>query len=178
MEKKPPLEKVEGEASLLEKISLAIPGFRGYKLKEMRREADKLIRDNIYKRLSDSKSNMREIFQQLAIKKQSDVLQETDRLIAKFDRVAELINHAPYGYAGFFNAVKIQEDDLENMIDFDIKLLDSAKGVEDNVKRFKGDVLGGKMENVRGHLDNLLGLIEGLESTFNERKEVIMGVEF
>lgn len=175
---KPPLKKVEGEKALLEKISLAIPGFRGYKLKEMRREADKLIRDNIYKRISDSKSNMREIFQQLAIKKQSDVLQETDRLIAKFDRVAELINHAPYGYAGFFNAVKIKEDDLENMIDFDMKLLDSAKGVEDNVKKFKADVMGGKLENVRGHLDNLLGMVEGLESTFNERKEVIMGVQF
>jgi hypothetical protein len=175
---KSPLKKVEGEKALLEKISLAIPGFRGYKLKEMRREADKLIRDNIYKRISDSKSNMREIFQQLAIKKQSDVLQETDRLIAKFDRVAELINHAPYGYAGFFNAVKIKEDDLENMIDFDMKLLDSAKGVEDNVKKFKADVMGGKLENVQGHLGNLLGLIEGLESTFDERKEVIMGVQF
>ena len=175
---KPPLKKVEGEKALLEKISLAIPGFRGYKLKEMRREADKLIRDHISRRLSESKSNMREIFQQLVIKKQSDVLQETDRLIAKFDRVTELIHHAPYGYAGFFNAVKIQEDDIENMIDFDMKLLDSAKGVEDNVKQFKADVLGGKLESVQDHLGNLLGLIEGLESAFNERKEVIMGVQF
>ena len=51
---KTPLKKVESEKALLEKISLAIPGFRGYKLKEMRREADKLIRDRIYRRLSDS----------------------------------------------------------------------------------------------------------------------------
>jgi len=173
----PPLKKVESEKALLEKVSLAIPGFRGYKLKEMRREADKLIRDNIAKRLSDSKSSMREIFQQLVIKKQTDVLQETDRLIAKFDRVTELINHAPYGYAGFFNAVKIKEDDLDNMIDFDTKLLDSAKVVEGSVKKFKADVYGGKLESVRGYLDNLLGGITGLEETFNERKEVIMGVE-
>lgn len=34
---KSPLEKVERETALLEKISLAIPGFRGYKLKEMRK---------------------------------------------------------------------------------------------------------------------------------------------
>jgi len=178
MEKKPILKKVEGEKALLEKISLAIPGFRGYKLKEMRREADKLIRDNIYRRLVDAKSGLREIFQRLAINKLTDVLSETDRLIAKFDRVSELINHAPYGYSGFFDAVKIEEDDLERMIDFDLKLVDSAKEIEAKVKQFKQDIVGGKFENAAAYVGEIRGLAENLESTFNERKEVIMGVEF
>jgi len=178
MEKKPVLKKVEGEKALLEKISLAIPGFRGYKLKEMRREADKLIRDNIYRRLVDAKSSLREIFQRLAINKLTDVLSETDRLIAKFDRVSELINHAPYGYSGFFDAVKIEEDDLERMIDFDLKLVDNAKEIEAKVKQFKQDITGGKFESAAACVGEIRGLAENLESTFNERKEVIMGVEF
>ncbi|MEW6592820.1 MAG: hypothetical protein AB1305_03975, partial [Candidatus Hadarchaeota archaeon] len=136
------LKKVEGEKATLEKISLAIPGFRGYKLKEMRREADKIIRDNIHRRLADSKSSLREIFQRLAINKITGPMGELDRVIAKFDRVAELINHAPYGYAGFFNAVKIEEDDLERMIDFDMKMVDSAKEIEAKVKQFKKEALG------------------------------------
>jgi len=174
---KPPLKKVEGEKALLEKISLAIPGFRGYKLKEMRREADRLIRDHIYRKLVETKSSMREIFQRLAINKATDVLADTDRLIAKFDRVAELINHAPYGYAGFFNAVKIEEDDLENMIDFDTKLVDSVKDIEAKVKQFRGEVMGGKFEKVRVYVNDIRESIEALESAFNERKEAIMGVE-
>ena len=178
MDKKPALKKVEGETALLEKISLAIPGFRGYKLKEMRREADKLIRDHIYRRLSEAKSSLREIFQRLAINKIMDVMSETDRLIAKFDRVAELINHAPYGYSGFFGTVKIEEDDLERMIDFDLKLIDSAKEIEAKVKQFKQETMGENFENAGTYVGELRGLAENLESTFNERKEIILGVEF
>ncbi len=178
MAEKSPLKKVEGEKAILEKISLAIPGFRGYKLKEMRREADRLIRDHIYRKLVETKSSMREIFQRLAINKVTDVLADTDRLIAKFDRVAELINHAPYGYAGFFNAVKIEEDDLENMIDFDTKLVGNAKEVEAKVKQFRGEVMGGKFDSAGVQVSDIRMAVEALESAFNERKEVIMGVQF
>jgi len=177
MAREAPLKKAEKETALLEKISLAIPGFRGYKLKELRREADKIIRDHLYRRLAGAESSLKEIFQRLVINKLMDVLDDTDRLIAKFDRVSELINHAPYGYSGFFGAVKIEEDDLDNMINFDLKMVDSAKDIEAKVKQFRGEVMGGKFEKVRTHVNDIRESIEALESTFNERKEVIMGVE-
>jgi len=172
-----PLKKTEKETALLEKISLAIPGFRGYKLKEMRREADRLIRDNLYRKLVVAESSLKEIFQRLVINKIMDVLDDTDRLIAKFDRVSELINHASYGYSGFFDAVKIEEDDLDTMISFDLKLVDSVKDIETKVNQFKGEVMGGKFEKVRVYVDDLRGSMEDLESAFNERKEAIMGVQ-
>ena len=177
MAREAPLKKAERETALLEKISLAIPGFRGYKLKELRREADKLIRDHMYRRLVDAESGLKGIFQRLVINKLMDVLDDTDRLIAKFDRVSELINHAPYGYSGFFNVVKVEEDDLDNMINFDLKMVDSVKDIEAKVKQFKGEVMGGKFENVRTYVNDIRESIEALESTFDERKEVIMGVE-
>ena len=171
------LKKAEKETALLEKISLAIPGFRGYKLKEMRREADRLIRDNLYRRLVDAESSLKEIFQRLVINRLMDVWDDTDRLIAKFDRVSELINHAPYGYSGFFDAVKVEEDDLDNMINFDLKMVASVKDIEAKVKQFRGEVMGGKFEKVRTYVNDIRESIEALESTFDERKEVIMGVE-
>jgi len=177
MAREAPLKKAERETALLEKISLAIPGFRGYKLKELRREADKLIRDHMYRRLVDAESGLKGIFQRLVINKLMDVLDDTDRLIAKFDRVSELINHAPYGYSGFFNVVKVEEDDLDNMINFDLKMVASVKDIEAKVKQFKGEVMGGKFENVRTYVNDIRESIEALESTFDERKEVIMGVE-
>jgi hypothetical protein len=175
--KKSPLKEVEKETALLEKISLAIPGFRGYKLKEMRREADKLIRGHLYRRLVGAESSLKEIFQRLVINKLMDVLDDTDRLIAKFDRVSELINHASYGYGGFFNAVKVEEDDLDKMINFDLKLVDNVKDIEAKVKQFRGDVMDGKFEKVRTYVNDIRESIEALESTFDERKEVIMGVK-
>jgi hypothetical protein len=172
-----PLKKAEKETALLEKISLVIPGFRGYKLKEMRREADRLIRDNLYRKLEGAESSLKEIFQRLVINKFMDVLDDTDRLIARFDRVSELINHASYGYSGFFDAVKIEEDDLDTMISFDLKLVDDVKDIEAKVKQFKGEVMEGKFDKVRVFINDLRGLMENLEATFDERKEAIMGVQ-
>ena len=172
-----PLKKVEGETALLEKISLAIPGFRGYKLKEMRREADRLIRDNLYRKLEAAESSLKEVFQRLVINQITYVLDDTDRLITKLDRVSEMINHASYGYSGFFDAVKIEEDDLNNMIKFDSKLVDNVKGIEEKVKQFKGDAMGGNFENAGIYVNDLRALMEDLESTLDERNEAIMGVQ-
>ncbi len=174
---KPILKKVESETALLEKISLLIPGFRGYKKKELRREADRLVRDNVYVRLTAAKSGLREVFQALAKAKLGGELAAADKLIAKFDRVVELVHHAPHGYAGFFDAIKIREDDLERMLDFDLDLVESAKEIEAKVKQLRQDVSGSKYEKVGSHLGAVTGMIESLESAFEGRKEVVMGVE-
>ncbi len=38
----------KSQMRLSERIAAALPGFRGYKEKELRRESDKLIRNNLY----------------------------------------------------------------------------------------------------------------------------------
>ena len=41
---------------------------------------------------------------------------DIDRLVAKMDRITEKVNHASYGYSGFFDIVKIKEENLDRMI--------------------------------------------------------------
>jgi len=113
----------------------------------------------------------------LAKDKMTDDMRATDKLIAKFDRVSEMINHASHGYGGFFDAVKIHEDDLERMMDFDLKLVESAKEVEAMVKQFKQEIQSGKYENTESHMGKITELMDSLENVFEGRKEVIMGVE-
>ncbi len=47
------LSKVKGQMNLPERIAAFVPGFRGYKEKEIRRESDRLIRNHLYMKLSD-----------------------------------------------------------------------------------------------------------------------------
>ena len=114
---------------LSERIAAFIPGFRGYKEKEIRRESDRLIRNHLYLKLSIEKNDLREINQKLADRRYFDVLTDMDRLSAKMDRVVEKVNHASYGYSGFFDAVKVKEDNLDSMIAFDNKLMDGVNAL-------------------------------------------------
>src|SRR3989337_3804117 len=118
-EKKDMYAEAKSEMRLSERILAAIPGFHGYKEKELRRESDKLIRNHLYLKLSEAKTDLRSVSQKLADRRWMDVLTDMDRLLAKVDRVNQKVNHASYGYAGFFDAIKIKEEHLDRMLEFE-----------------------------------------------------------
>ncbi len=175
-EKKGVYEKAKGEMRLTERILAELPGFRGYKEKELRRESDKLVRNHLYLRLTEARKDLKEVFQKLSESRLQEVLSNMDHFIMRFDRVSEKINHASYGYAGFFNVVKIQEDKLDGMIDFDTGLLSGVDKIVAETTAFKQEVMEQNFEKVNEHIQNLNGMLEELEEAFDGREEVIMGV--
>jgi len=167
---------VKGQMRLSERIAAFIPGFRGYKEKELRRESDRLIRNHLYLKLSTAKTNLREISQKLADRRYFDVLTDMDRLLAKMDRVVEKVNHASYGYSGFFDAVKVREENLDRMIDFDNQLLESINALATEIDALKAELASGVTSNLKTRVQNVTDKLEGLEDTFDKREEVISGV--
>jgi len=175
-EKKGMYEKAKGEMRLSERILAEIPGFRGYKEKELRRESDRLIRNHLYLKLTEARKDLKEIFQKLSDNRLQEVLTDMDRFIMRFDRVSEKINHASYGYAGFFNVVKVNEEKLDNMIEFDNGLIDDVDKIVAETTAFKKEIMKQNFEKVREYIQNLSDMTEELEEAFSGREEVIMGV--
>jgi len=176
-EKKGMYEKAKEEMRLSERILAELPGFRGYKEKELRRESDKLIRNHLYQRLTEARKDLKEIFQKLSDSRLHEVLTDMDRFIMRFDRVSEKINHGSYGYAGFFNIVKVEEEKLDKMIEFDTGLMDNVDKIVEETTAFKKEVVKQNFEKVNEHIQNLSEMLEELEETFSGREEVIMGVK-
>jgi len=166
---------VKDQMRLSERIAAFIPGFHGYKEKELRRESDRLIRNHLYLKLSTAKTDLREISQKLADRRYFDVLTDMDRLLAKMDRVVEKINHASYGYSGFFDAVKVREENLDHMIDFDNKLIDGINALTTEIDAFKADLASGVTTNLKARVQSVTDKLESLENTFDKRNEVILG---
>jgi len=140
---------VQGQMRLSERIAAFVPGFHGYKEKEIRRESDRLIRNHLYMKLSIEKNDLREIEQKLADRRYFDVLTDMDRLLAKMDRVVEKVNHASYGYSGFFDAVKVREENLDRVIDFDNQLLEGINALTTEIDAFKAELASGVTTNLK-----------------------------
>ncbi|HEX9262617.1 MAG TPA: hypothetical protein VF893_08845 [Candidatus Bathyarchaeia archaeon] len=175
-EKKDVYGKVKDQMRLSERIMAAIPGFKGYKEKELRRESDRLIRNHIYLKLSKVKKDLRTVSQKLADRRWLDVLTDMDRLLAKADRVRQKVNHASYGYAGFFDAVKIKEENLDRMIEFDSQLIEDAESLMAEVAAFKVEVTKGEAKNSKERIQAITDKIEEFETIFDKRHEAIGGV--
>jgi len=104
-------------------------------------------------------------------------MEPMNRLIAKLDRVAEKINRASYGYSGFFDSIKIEEDELNNMLAYDTQLMDSVRKMGELTANFKADLNQGKLENTRTEQQQLDDSISTLESAFDQRRVIIEGVK-
>jgi hypothetical protein len=167
---------VKGQMRLSERIAAAIPGFRGYKEKELRRESDRLIRNHLSLKLSATKDDLKQIFQKISDRRYFDVLTDMDRLVAKIDRITAKIDHASYGYTGFFNAIKVNEENLDRMIDFDNQLIESVDTLNGEVGAFKAELTSGDTKNMKNRILTITDKIEGIESAFDKRQEVILGV--
>jgi hypothetical protein len=168
--------QAKSQMRLSERIAAALPGFRGYKEKELRRESDKLIRNNLTLKLSKDKDNVRNIAQKIADKRYLDVLPDIDRLTAKMDRITEKVNHASYGYSGFYDIVKIKEEHLDRMITFDNQLLDEVNALTASIDDLKAQLLSGNYSNLKDKIQAITDKLEALEDTFDKREQVILGV--
>jgi predicted RND superfamily exporter protein len=161
---------------LSERIAAALPGFRGYKEKELRRESDKLIRTHLSLKLSKAKDNVKSISQKIADKRYLDILVDVDRLVAKMDRITEKVNHASYGYSGFFDIVKIKEENLDRMIAFDNQLVESVNALAAEIDGLKSQMLSGDYTNLKSKIQTVTDKVELLEDAFDKRQEVMVGV--
>src|SRR5947209_20536359 len=105
---------------------LLIPGFHGYKEREIRRESDKLLRDQIYQKLSSAESQAKDTYRSLVNQGINDTWDDTDHLMARLDRVVERINHSEYGYACVFDLTKDKAPDMARLNDYDRPLIQTT----------------------------------------------------
>jgi uncharacterized membrane-anchored protein YjiN (DUF445 family) len=171
------LGKVCGERGLLEKIMGYIPGYKGYKEKELRRESDRLVRMEAVNRLKAAKTAFRRTFANpSAVQKLAgDDTYRFDAFNSRLDRVTQRIDRAVAGYAGMFDAIKVKEDKLDSVIQQDLGLIERAESVKSDVKKVASISPGS--DEWRTAMDALISEIEELDSLVNERSSLLRGLE-
>lgn len=176
MSGKESLEKVRKERGVLERIAGYIPGYRGYKEKELRRESDRLVRMEIVNRLRDAKSIFRRKFANplLIQKLSSEDAAFFDMFTARVDRVTQRIDRAVAGYAGMFDAVRVREDKLDSVIAHDLSLIEKAESVKGSVEKLVDTEPGG--EEWRAVMDELISKVEELDKLVDKRSEILRGL--
>ena len=86
---------------------------------------------------------------------------------------ADKIRTATYGYAGFFDAVKIKEEELTQLYQFDLAFFDAGEQIGralDNIEASMGDE-----EGLKAAIRHLTGLAREAVTTFDRRYEMING---
>lgn len=165
-------EKVTEALGGLEQLVAKIPGYKGYKKKEMRREADKLLREHLARQFEEQRRRIADLQKQLISSKQVTLLDDLEGGVMKLQILIDRLKTASYGYAGFFDAVKVKEKQLDALYDFDNALVDEVPKVADAINKASEAIVA--KEGAVEAIADLVNTIQGVNDTFSKRQDVIL----
>lgn len=127
------VERVKAERGLLEKMLSYIPGYHGYKEKELRRESDRLVRQQAATHLKQASDTFKRSLSSAPSLPEVKRL-TADRVVARLDLLKERVAKAVGGFSGFFDAVKVREDRLDRMITADYDLINLSVTLAERIE--------------------------------------------
>jgi hypothetical protein len=166
------LDTVKSSLGGIEKLTSKIPGYKGYKEKEMRREADKLLRTQLAGKFDDQRKRIAGLQQQLISMAKIEYLDDLERAVMKLQLLIDRIRTASYGYAGMFDAVKVKEEQLDALYEFDNRMLDFVDEVAADADRVTSAVAAG--EGIGEAIGTLVTTADEANQAFGHREEVIL----
>src|SRR5687767_2284736 len=113
----------------LERLMNALPGFKGYREKELRRDTDRILRDHLAGRLDLLKKPLNDAAAAATRSGGLDAINDIETARKRLDRVSNRIRFADRGYAPLFAVLKIDEAALARVYAFDAALLEGIDAI-------------------------------------------------
>jgi hypothetical protein len=163
-------ERIEESKNWFERLMEKIPGYKGYKQKELQREGDKIERVYVADRLDSCLGRLDDLKLDLMKSGNLDALGDVDVTMRKLRTVRDRVQFADYGYAGLFDTTKVGTQKLDELRAFDQGLETEAGGIRDLANTL---VVGSP--SLSADIRILDDRIEAFGARFSEREDLITG---
>jgi len=165
---------VEDAMGGFESTAKKIPGYSGYKEKEQRREADALLREHLARELETQWARSNDLKAQMLIGPAMSQLDDMGKAGRRLQTLIDKVKAAAQGYAGFFDAVKVKEDQLDALYEFDNDMLLRVDDISNAIDAVQAAL--DSEENVAPVVRRLNAVIGELLTLFDKRKDVVTGL--
>ena len=163
-------DRVTSQQDVFKKLVSKIPGFEGYIERENRRSADKLLRETIAARFQALWQRISGIQRDLVNAGRINLLDDVEQAEVKIRQFIDRVNTATYGYAGFFDAIKIRQDTLEQIYQYDLTLVELADQLSSAVDNLEASL---DSDGLPAALRNLVQKAQDCLDAFNKRSEIM-----
>lgn len=163
---------VKGEQDIFKKLLSYIPGFSGYIERSHRRAADKILRDQVALKYAELAARAGRLQKDVVEAGQIDLVDEIDSVALKLRTFSDRIKTASYGYSGFFDAVKINEAELEKIYTFDAAFFILADQISNGLDNLEAAIGG---DGLKAAIRAVDALARQANEAFDRRYEVITG---
>jgi hypothetical protein len=156
------LDKARAGQNFLEQIANFIPGFKGYREKELRRDADRVEREHVAARLEECKKPLNDTAAALTRSGGLEAINAVETARKRLDKVIARVRYADRGYAGFFDTIKVDEEALARVYEFDLSLIQQAEAAQKAAGQ--------------GKLEEFLAVIDAMDARMADRESILSGI--
>lgn len=163
-----------GQTGALESILNAIPGYGGYRERQLRRDADRLLRDHIARQLAQQSGKLAELQRRLTDAGQLSLVDDLERVARRLQTLEDQVRTAAGGYAGFFDAIKVREPELDRLYEFDQALLAEIPRLVEGISALEATLSSqvGVAEAIR----DLGEAVDRLADYWRGRREIVLQI--
>lgn len=166
-----PLGKASEGKDLVGKIQNFIAGFFGYYDRERRRDADKILRETVVDRYEEVWSRISEIQRQLVSEGKLEFVDDLEAASIKLRGFIDRVKGAAHGYTGFFDAVRVKQEELDWLYEFDLALLEGVNTIASAIDQVSASL---ENEELPAAIRQLVDRSQEMIEAFNRRDEVIL----
>jgi len=163
-------ERVTSEQDIFKKLVSKIPGFDGYVERENRRSADKIFRETLAAKFQAIWLRISGIQRDLVNAGRISLLDDIENAEIKIRQFIDRVNTAAYGYAGFFDAIKIREAALAQIYQYDLTLVQLVDDVTAAVDNLEASL---DTDGLPAAIRNLVQKAQDCVDAFNKRVEIL-----
>lgn len=163
-------EKVGSDMDPFKKILSKIPGFSGYMERQHRRDSDKLLREVIASRFDELGQRVSALQRDFISNGEIQYVDDLEAAAIKLRTFADRVRRAPRGYSGLFDAVKINEEELARLYQYDSSLLDQVDIVSRAIDNVELSVGG---DGLPAAIRNLVNVSRQADQLYDRRAEVV-----
>lgn len=165
------LNKIKTNESFLERIKRIIPGYDGYVNRDNSRELDTILRNQLALKLEQNKVKIKNTVTALTRNGKLFESSDVDKIDKKNENAIAKFRSAARGYSGAFDVVKIKEDKLNMLYQFDSNLLTNVE---------EANALFSELENnsnanidIRESISKISVSLDNLLLKFDERENLL-----
>lgn len=165
------VEFARSQMGAVEKLLKGLPGIGGYIDKELRRDADKRVRETIAAALDQSKAALIGVQNTLLKGGGLALMDDVNGALVNLQTLADRIKTASYGYAGLFDPVRIKEQQLDALVRFDKALVQQVGVVNEKIAALAQAVK--EKAGIDAAIEQLNQTVNELNALFAKRSQAV-----
>ncbi|MEZ4673574.1 MAG: hypothetical protein R2932_04930 [Caldilineaceae bacterium] len=165
------VEEVKSQMGALEALVKGLPGIRDYVDKDIRRSTDKRLREQVVIHLRTQRERLIQYQKMLLTHSGLKFVTQIDEIGRRLQTTIDRINTASYGYTGLFSDIRIREEQLNALYQFDQSLVEGAAAVESKIDQL---IVASDSAVTDQTINALATTVAELEMRFAKRQEAIL----